>query len=85
MADRVALMFDGQIHAIGLPRDVYSGSAGAQDSAISDEKVAAYFRDFLLVEGVVNGGLFTATDGSGMTCRLDRPDGPCSLMLNITK
>lgn len=77
MADRVAVMFDGRIHALGSPREVYGDSR--------DERVAAYFKDFVLIEGVVKEGVFTASDDSGMTCRIDRPDGFCNLMLSVTE
>ena len=77
MADRVAVMFDGRIHAIGSPREVYSGSG--------DESVSAYFKDFMLVEGVVSQGIFKAVDDSGLTFRIDRPDGRCSLMLGVDR
>ena len=86
MADRVALMFDGKIRAMGSPREVYDrGAAGAGrgDAAVRDEQIAAYFKDFIRVEGMVRDGIFTASDGSGMTCRMDRPDGPCSMMLSV--
>ena len=78
MADRIAVMFDGRICAMGTPREVYRGQE-------SGGEVAEYFKDYYLAEGVVKDGVFTATDESGMTCRINRPDGPCSLMLNVAE
>ena len=73
MADRVAVMFDGEIVLTGDPESVLSD--------ISDERVSEYFGNNAFVRGTVHDGIFTASDGSGLTCRLDRPDGEYDLML----
>lgn len=73
MADRLAIMFDGSIVQTGIPEDIFADPA-SQD-------VEEYFGGNLLVKGKVQGGIFTATDGSGLSCRIDRPDGDCELMI----
>ena len=73
MADRLAIMFDGSIVQTGIPEDIFADPA-SQD-------VEEYFGGNLLVKGKVQGGIFTATDGSGLSCRIDRPDGECELMI----
>lgn len=75
MADRVAVMFDGQIAQTGTPDEVIWDP--------SDERVSEYFGSNAYVKGIVRNGVFTASDGSGLTCRLDRPDGEYDLMLNV--
>lgn len=75
MADRVAVMFDGHIAQIGTPDEVMGNP--------SDERVAEYFGSNAYVKGIVRNGVFTASDGSGLTCRIDRPDGEYDLMLNV--
>lgn len=73
MADRLAIMFDGSIVQTGIPEDIFADPA--------NPNVAEYFGGNLLVKGTVKGGIFTATDGSGLSCRIDRPDGECELMI----
>lgn len=73
MADRLAIMFDGSIVQTGIPEDIFADPA-SQD-------VEEYFGGNFLVKGKVQGGIFTATDGSGLSCRIDRPDGDCELMI----
>ena len=73
MADRVAIMFDGEIVLMGDPGSVLADT--------SDERVSEYFGNNAFVRGTVRDGVFTASDGSGLTCRLDRPDGDYDLML----
>ena len=73
MADRVAIMFEGHIVQTGTPEEVLDKP--------SDSRVSEYFGRNSLVKGTVKGGVFTATDGSGLCCRMDRPDGEYELML----
>ena len=70
MSDRVALMFGGRIVQIGTPRQVYHHPGSRQ--------VADYFGNCVYIPGSVEQGLFT---GGGLTCRVERPDGRCTLML----
>ena len=73
MADRVALMFDGRIVQTGLPEEILREPA--------DIRVEDYFGGNMYVHGTVKGGIFTASDGSGQTWRLDREDGEYELLL----
>ena len=73
MADRVALMFDGRIVQTGLPEEILREPA--------DIRVEDYFGGNMYVRGTVKGGIFTASDGSGQTWRLDREDGEYELLL----
>ena len=73
MADRLAIMFDGGIVQTGIPEDIFADPA--------NQDVEEYFGGNLLVKGKVQGGIFTATDGSGLSCRIDRPDGDCERMI----
>lgn len=73
MADRVAIMFDGKIVQTGTPGEVMSHPA--------DSRVSEYFGQNSFVRGTVRSGVFTATDGSGVTCLLSRPDGEYDLIL----
>lgn len=73
MADRVAIMFDGKISQTGTPEEILENPANQQ--------IADYFGHNAYVKGIVRDGVFTATDGSGITCRLDRPDGEYDLMI----
>jgi putative spermidine/putrescine transport system ATP-binding protein len=73
MADRVALMFDGRIVQTGLPEEILREPA--------DIRVEDYFGGNMYVRGIVKDGIFTASDGSGQTWRLDREDGEYELLL----
>ncbi len=73
MADRVALMFDGRIVQTGLPEEILREPA--------DIRVEDYFGGNMYVRGTVKDGIFTASDGSGQTWRLDREDGEYELLL----
>lgn len=73
MADRVAVMFDGRIVQTGTPDQILTEP--------EDKRVSDYFDRNSLVKGIVRNGVFTATDGSGLSCKIDRPDGECELML----
>ena len=73
MADRVAIMFDGKIVQTGSPEMILSKP--------SDNRVSEYFGNNTFVKGTVKDGIFTASDGSGLVCRIDRPDGEYDLML----
>ena len=75
MADRVAIMFDGQIVQNGTPDEILTHPA--------DERVTRYFGNNSYIRGLVRNGVFTATDGSGLTCRIDRPDGEYNLSLSV--
>ena len=75
MADRVAIMFDGQIVQDGTPDEILMHPA--------DERVTRYFGNNSYIRGLVRNGVFTATDGSGLTCRIDRPDGEYNLSLSV--
>ena len=75
MADRVAIMFDGQIVQDGTPDEILMHPA--------DERVSQYFGNNSYIRGIVRSGVFTATDGSGLTCRIDRPDGEYNLSLYV--
>ena len=75
MADRVAIMFDGQIVQNGTPDEILMHPA--------DERVTRYFGNNSYIRGLVRNGVFTATDGSGLTCRIDRPDGEYNLSLSV--
>ena len=75
MADRVAIMFDGQIVQIGKPKELLENPA--------DEQVRKYFEDCIYVSGTVRNGVFTANDGSGFSCNMNRPDGEHDMMLSI--
>ena len=75
MADRVAIMFDGQIVQDGTPNEILMHPA--------DERVSQYFGNNSYIRGIVRSGVFTATDGSGLTCRIDRPDGEYNLSLSV--
>ena len=73
MADRVAIMFDGKIVQTDCPKNLIY--------APENEAVKKYFEDCIYVSGVVSDGIFTASDGSGLICRTDCPDGEHELML----
>ena len=75
MADRVAIMFDGQIVQNGTPDEILMHPA--------DERVTRYFGNNSYIRGLVRNGVFTATDGSGLKCRIDRPDGEYNLSLSV--
>lgn len=75
MADRVAIMFDGQIVQNGTPDEILTHPA--------DERVTRYFGNNSYIRGLVRNGVFTATDGSGLKCRIDRPDGEYNLSLSV--
>ena len=75
MADRVAIMFDGQIVQDGTPDEILMHPA--------DERVSQYFGNNSYIRGIIRSGVFTATDGSGLTCRIDRPDGEYNLSLSV--
>ena len=75
MADIVALMFDGRIVQYGRPREVLDHPA--------DSQVGKYFEDCIFVSGTVRDGVFTASDGSGLSCRMARADGEYELMLSV--
>lgn len=74
MADRVAIMFDGRIVQTGVPKELLDDPA--------NEQVRKYFEDCIYVKGTVKNGVFTASDGSGLTCRMNRPDGEYEIMLS---
>ena len=74
MADRVAIMFDGQIVQNGTPDEILTHPA--------DERVTRYFGNNSYIRGLVRNGVFTATDGSGLKCRID-PDGEYNLSLSV--
>lgn len=73
MADRLAIMFEGRIVQTGTPESIFANPAG--------RNVEEYFGGNLLVKGVVKDGIFTATDGSRLSCKIDRSDGECEIML----
>ena len=75
MADRVAIMFDGQIVQDGTPDEILMHPA--------DERVSQYFGNNSYIRGIIRSGVFTAIDGSGLTCRIDRPDGEYNLSLSV--
>ena len=75
MADRVAIMFDGQIVQDGTPDEILMHPA--------DERVSQYFGNNSYIRGIIISGVFTAIDGSGLTCRIDRPDGEYNLSLSV--
>ena len=70
MSDRVALLFDGKLHQIGSPREVYSRPA--------DRQVADYFGNCVYIPGKVAGGSFT---GGGISCPVSEAEGDYTLML----
>lgn len=74
MADKVAVMFDGQIVQTGSPKEILYNT--------QNERVKKYFEDCIYVSGIVKSGVFTAADGSGFKCSMDRPDGEYELMLS---
>ena len=73
MADTLAIMFDGEI--------VQTGNAETILEEPSDERISEYFGSNMTVKGTVADGIFTASDGSGLRCSVDLPDGECILML----
>ena len=75
MADRVAIMFDGQIVQNGTPDEILTHPA--------DERVTRYFGNNSYIRGLVRNGVFTATDGRGLKCRIDRRDGEYNLSLSV--
>ena len=70
MSDRVALLFDGKLHQVGTPREVYACPA--------DKQVADYFGNCVYIPGRVTGGCFA---GGGISCAVAEPDGDYVLML----
>lgn len=73
MADKVAIMFDGRIVQTDAPSNLINNAASAE--------VRKYFEDCIYVSGTVRDGIFTASDESGLRCRVDRPDGDYEMML----
>jgi len=70
MSDRVALLFDGKLHQVGTPREVYACPA--------DRQVADYFGNCVYIPGCVKNGSFS---GGGITCPATEPEGDYVLML----
>ena len=70
MSDRVALLFDGKLHQVGTPREVYACPA--------DKQVADYFGNCVYIPGQVKDGIFA---GGGISCPAAEPDGDYILML----
>ena len=70
MSDRVALLFDGTLHQVGSPREVYRHPA--------DRQVADYFGNCVYIPGRVTDGNFA---GGGISCPISVPDGFYQMML----
>ena len=70
MSNRVALLFDGKLHQVGTPQEVYSRPA--------DRQVADYFGNCVYIPGKVADGSFV---GGGISCPVAEPDGNYTLML----
>ena len=70
MSDRVALLFDGTLHQVGTPREVYCRPV--------DRQVADYFGNCVYIPGRVADGNFA---GGGISCPAAVPAGEYVLML----
>ena len=70
MSHRVALLFDGKLHQVGTPREVYARPA--------DRQVADYFGNCVYISGRVKNGSFA---GGGITGPAAAADGDYTLML----
>ena len=70
MSDRVALLFDGELHQAGMPQEVYRRPA--------DRQVADYFGNCVYISGKVRQGRFTAP---GISCSASARGGAYQIML----
>ncbi|MGN1381284.1 MAG: ABC transporter ATP-binding protein [Eubacterium sp.] len=71
MADKAAVMMDGQILQYAEPAEIYHHPA--------DQKVSAFFRDCVYLSGTVENGIFRAD--SRVELPIDIADGSCDVML----
>ena len=70
MSDRVALLFDGKLHQVGTPQEVYRRP--------TDRQVADYFGNCVYLPGRVTDGAFA---GGRVRLSAEEPDGDYTLML----
>ena len=70
MSDRVAVMFEGQIHQLGTPREVYAHP--------SCRSVASYFGDCVYICGTVKNGRFIS---GSIQLPIERQNGSYQLLL----
>lgn len=71
MADRIAIMDEGEILQVGAPDEVFSNQV--------NEKVNDYFKDCIYIKGIVKDGVF---EGGGFKFDTKAPDGERVVLFN---